>query len=249
MNNYTSYCYTKDDLRDNIETIIRDANSGNSWAQAYMGDCYLFGYGVVQSAVNALEWYERSAEQNNPIGQVLLGVAYESLSSTNDDEDYIKQACDLYRKSAEQDHPLGQANLGRCHMYGLGVTRSVPEAIELFKRSSDKGHPTGQAFLGISYFYGEGVPKSIVKGVELCLKSYNQSDSARDLIDNQLDLTMIDDSHTLMSLLDLFICYNHDYQYDKVFEQYLDARKTKKRTIHEPDQQEKQNQSKICCII
>lgn len=57
--------------------VIASAQKGNARAQAQLGFMHSYGKCVVQNYGVAIYWYVRSAEQGHPVGQHLLGLAYD----------------------------------------------------------------------------------------------------------------------------------------------------------------------------
>lgn len=57
--------------------VIPAAERGNARAQAQLGFMHAYGRCVVQNHGVAVHWFVRSAEQGDPVGQHLLGLAYD----------------------------------------------------------------------------------------------------------------------------------------------------------------------------
>jgi TPR repeat protein len=57
--------------------VIPAAQRGDARAQAQLGFMHAYGRGVPQNYGVSIYWYVRSAEQGNPVGQHLLGLAYD----------------------------------------------------------------------------------------------------------------------------------------------------------------------------
>ena len=86
-----------------LEYWRRAAAAGEGWADARLGDRYLYGYGgVSKSLPEALPFLERAALKGNSWAMVNLGKCYENGWGVGVD---LSKAVDLYRKALERDHP------------------------------------------------------------------------------------------------------------------------------------------------
>ena len=56
-----------------IDFITPHVKAKDSWAEAILGQCYSMGAGVEKDLAVARHYYELSANQNDPHGQLLLG--------------------------------------------------------------------------------------------------------------------------------------------------------------------------------
>jgi TPR repeat protein/predicted Ser/Thr protein kinase len=123
-------------------------------AQNALGFMYQKGFGVNQDYQQAVNWYQKSAEQGSATGQANLGNMYnQGLGVTIDQQ----QAFNWYKKSAEQGFAFGQENLGEMYRDGLGVNQDYQQAVNWFKKSADQGNASGQANLALMYNQGLGV--------------------------------------------------------------------------------------------
>ena len=60
-----------------------EAENGNSYAQADLGDMYYHGVGVDQDYEKALKWFELAAKQSHSRAQYNLGVLMKMDSAQN----------------------------------------------------------------------------------------------------------------------------------------------------------------------
>ncbi|MBO4333218.1 MAG: sel1 repeat family protein [Paludibacteraceae bacterium] len=78
------------DIADNIGLRLMrlSADLNNSSAQAFMGECYLKGTFVDKDFVKALEWFEKSAKDNNPesLSKLIDCYVYVKGGDTNSDD-------------------------------------------------------------------------------------------------------------------------------------------------------------------
>ena len=94
---------------DSVDQAIRDAESGNTDAMAYLGDLYYLGnykQGVTRDFGKALEWYLKAAPAGDP--NILFNIAriYERGSTG---EKSLEKAFEWYSKAAEAGNADAQA--------------------------------------------------------------------------------------------------------------------------------------------
>ena len=144
------------------------------WMQRMLGVTYEYGQGVEKDYTKAVEWYTKSAEQGDPVGQWRLGYCYAYGQGV--EKDYTK-AVEWYTKSAEQGNSIGQWRLGNCYILGHGVEKDYTKAVEWYTKSAEQGNSYGQWRLGYCYEFGQGVEKDYTKAVEWYTKSAEQGNS------------------------------------------------------------------------
>ena len=79
--------------------------------------CYQNGQGVAQDYQEAVKWFRRAAEQNDPVAQCYLGVCY--MTGAGVPQEY-SEAARWLREAAEQGDPAAQFNLGLLYETGAG---------------------------------------------------------------------------------------------------------------------------------
>ena len=87
---------------------------------------YHNGRGVPQDYEKAIDWFTKSAEQNNAWAQNNLGLMYKNGRGVP--QDYEK-AIDWYTKSAEQYFAWAQYNLGLMYHNGRGVPQDYEKPL------------------------------------------------------------------------------------------------------------------------
>ena len=112
------------------------AKMGYAEAQRALGNCYLFGEGVLIDYSRAVEWYTKAAQQGDAEAQSNLGYCYENGYGVIQD---WAIAADYYRKSAEQGHSIAQYNLARCYENGWGVEQNYSLAMKWYQMCADQG--------------------------------------------------------------------------------------------------------------
>ncbi len=104
----------------------------------------------------AEKWLLKSANQNNEMAQVLLGVYYEMLC-----EDY-KEAMKWYIKAGEQCNGEALFTIGNFYSEGKGVKRDDKMAFYYYEKSAKCGYPNGMNMMAFAFYYG-GVGDFIVE--------------------------------------------------------------------------------------
>lgn len=133
--------------------------SDNAAAQYLVGNCYLYGVGVLQDDEEAIKWYKKAANQGDAFAQCSLGDYYYEKQDFN-------EMTSWYRKSADQGYTTAQANLGNCYYAGKGVNQNYTEAVNWFKKAANQGDLFSQYVLGICYLDGNGVKKDNQEAVK-----------------------------------------------------------------------------------
>ncbi len=159
---------------NNIDDLIEKANKGDSDAQFELGYKYCRGEGVERDCAKALDWYEKSAAQNNAIAQNNLGVMY--CIGEGVVQDYGK-ALEWFEKSAEQGDECAQLNLGCMYRDGKGVEQDYTKAFEWYEKSAEQGDECAQLNLGCMYRDGKGVEQDYTKAFEWLEKSAVQNNA------------------------------------------------------------------------
>ena len=120
----------------NLSQILKSANKGVPTAQANLGACYLYGYGVKKDFNLAYSWLIKAANQNLPIAQFNIGIMY--LNGYGIPLNYNNAATWFY-KAAAKGIPEAQLNLGILYATGKGVKQNKQLAEYWFNRASKLG--------------------------------------------------------------------------------------------------------------
>ncbi|CAF3743498.1 unnamed protein product, partial [Rotaria sordida] len=141
------------------------AENGNSNAMAYLGKLYSERNDYIkQNNVTALQFFQRSAEKGNPIGQAGIGMAF--YHGAGIEQNYEK-AFKYFQLSADQGYVEGQLMLGIMYYKGEGVKRDYKMAMKWFQAASQSGHALGYYNLGQMHATGTGVLRSCTTATEL----------------------------------------------------------------------------------
>ena len=98
---------------------------------------YEKGQGVTQDYKQAVDWYLRGAEQENPEAQYSLGTLYHYGSGVNQD---YQAALLWYRKSAQQGNDKAQYLLGVMYQNGYGVNVDDQQALGWYQKAAKQGN-------------------------------------------------------------------------------------------------------------
>ena len=145
-----------------------------SAAQFDLGKKYLQGDGVPKDSTEAVKWFRKAAEQNNPFAQYFLGKMYAKGDGVTED---ITEAMKWYRKAAEQGEAIAQLALGAGYAIGQGVPKNSAEAVKWYKRAAEQGNAKAQAQLGSIYYFGEAMPKDSIEAVKWFRMAAEQHDA------------------------------------------------------------------------
>lgn len=105
----------------------------------------LMGVGIINSDVNAIDYFHRSADLGYAPAQVVMGYFYETGAKVTADP---AVALDWYKKAARQDDRLADWLAGRLYFSGV-VPRDLDAAETYLKKAANQGDPYGQYLLGL----------------------------------------------------------------------------------------------------
>lgn len=176
-----------------ITFITPHVKAKDSWAEAMLGQCYRMGAGVEQDLAVARHYYELSANQKNPQGQLLFGhhllfegdveegrkqleLAFEG--GINSAADYLAQS--FFNESNEPgttEFAMGlmwlrasanSGNLDAMHQLGWiigerGDDASLTEALEWYERAAEQGYPNSAQNAALAYENGRGTETDYAK--------------------------------------------------------------------------------------
>jgi hypothetical protein len=100
--------YTKDSERAAVD-FRRSAEQGVASSQGMLGMLYAEGDGVPKDFAKAIEWFQKAADQGDPLGCVGIGMAYEKgVAGKPHDK---QKAIEWYKKAG--DDPQAKQSLAR----------------------------------------------------------------------------------------------------------------------------------------
>lgn len=134
--------------KTNIAKLIKQAESGDKFAQYDLGVAYAKGEGISKDEVQAVHWYHKAAEQGYVKAQASLGLMYAIGQGVAQDD---AEAVRWYRKAAELGDPVAKYNLGFMYANGRGVAKDEVEATRWIHEAAEQGYAQAQFNLGMMY--------------------------------------------------------------------------------------------------
>lgn len=141
------------------QTLIEQAEAGCPIAQRCLGNFYLDKEDFVQ----AREWHEKAAAQNDPVALLMLGDAYKKCGDIKEAMGYYirsKDAADQCGDEEWMEMDIAGSKLGRIieianMSFSLGMTElqkgNKPKAIERFTMALEHGDPSAGYNLACLY--------------------------------------------------------------------------------------------------
>ncbi|MDQ9949763.1 tetratricopeptide repeat protein [Acinetobacter sp. 12966] len=128
-----------------FENLKSAAEQGDIRAQSQMGDAYLFGeYDLNVDYKQALNWYQKAADQNDAKSQYNLAIMYLNGYGAKKD---VSKSVEYYRKSALQGDADSQLQLGIRYLNGEGVEKNIQTAKEWFQKAKLSGNQKADIYL------------------------------------------------------------------------------------------------------
>ncbi len=126
-------------------------------AMFLLGQCHVFGLGVVQDWQAGLGWYRRAAELGNREAEFEL-AEWHAFGRGGLPQD-MPEAILWYRRAAEQGHVQAQRKLGHCYRNGDGIAEDKAQAVGWYRRAADGQDGIARIWLGECLEQGEGVAR------------------------------------------------------------------------------------------
>ncbi|HEX3091826.1 MAG TPA: tetratricopeptide repeat protein [Candidatus Angelobacter sp.] len=136
--------------------LLRKVAEKDAAAEDYLGWAYSHGEGVPRNDDEAFNWYRKSAEHGNAMGQANLGFMYENGRGVHKD---LAEAAKLFQAAAEQGEGSAQYHLAELYEDGKSVSKDKITAIMWFILAKEAGgrdfmrelHPTTK-YSGFSFY-------------------------------------------------------------------------------------------------
>jgi TPR repeat protein len=131
-----------------ISALLEKAHAGDASAQFEVARAYEDGHGVTKDDAQAVQWYQKSADQDYPAAENSLGVMYALGRGVPRDRE---KALEWYRKAAK--HGLSEAlyNVGISYYNGEGIEENFELAYAFMRVAQSKGNPqAGEALAHIT---------------------------------------------------------------------------------------------------
>eukprot|EP00298_Acanthocystis_sp_HF-20_P004589 c14920_g1_i2.p1 GENE.c14920_g1_i2~~c14920_g1_i2.p1 ORF type:complete len:300 (+),score=103.10 c14920_g1_i2:25-924(+) len=193
-------CYIA--LQMKVEDLAQKGDSNAQFAVGFL--CY-HGIGVPKDVDKALQYFLKSANQNNSVAQYSLGYIYQKGQGVIQSTD---EAIKWYKKSATQRNSNAECNLGGIYCSDI-AHQDYKLSLEWLLKSTEQGDSVSQLQLGLMYKYGRGVEQDLNESIKWFTKSAENNNSV-----SQLNLGII-------------------YKYDKSPPNHAESMKWMKRSSQE----------------
>ena len=164
----------KKEYDDAFPMFMKVAETGNSYAQEWVGHCYRHGQGIIQNDIEAFKWYFKSAEAGRRSAQYTVGESYQDGIGVKRDvieakgwyqkavaggHEYSKKALDRLEADTNPDDQLSKEGMIR-KARELYEKKEYDDAFQIFKEAAEEGGRRAQEWVGHCYRYGKGVTKN-----------------------------------------------------------------------------------------
>lgn len=141
-----------------------NAEKGDPVSQYFLGKLYENGKGTEKDINKAIEWFEKSANQNYDKAQTYLGILYAKGKETEKD---INKSIKWFEKAANQDCTDALFNLGLLYYDNHEkLDKDFKFTFKYFYDAANCGNYWAPYYLGILYEEGKGTKKDINKAIE-----------------------------------------------------------------------------------
>lgn len=166
---------TSKNQKESVKWFLRSANSwDNGKAKYYMYENYVEGNGVKRDIREALEWLEKSAEDEYDKAQFMLACYYSSDKFMEKDE---KTSAMWMEKAAEQGYVDAQYGMANYYLGGIGVSKNEVRAAMWMEKAAENGFVDAQIGIAGCYENGIGVPQNSKRAFEWAKKAAEQGNS------------------------------------------------------------------------
>ena len=172
-------CYFKgtgnvsQDYSQGIVWLSKAAKKKYAPAQLKLGQCYIYGLGVLTDYDQGLKLCLKAAEKDYPPALYIMSELYKSGIGVP--KNLQKEMEYLYRAS-NLGNPDAQWQLGNYFLYGdeeHNIVENASKAFSLTKQAADQDHPSALFNLGLCYKFGIGTSKNQSEAINAFLKSAN----------------------------------------------------------------------------
>ena len=142
----------KDDVETKRQMTIKHAERGKPWAQINVGVGYRDGSGGFPlNEMEALKWFERAAEQNNPYALRVLGVYYARGDIVQ--QSFVKTR-ELVKEAADLGYIEAQELVGAMYLTGQGGEADEEKAVHYYTLAYSHGNVAAAFQLGHWFRHG-----------------------------------------------------------------------------------------------
>lgn len=147
------------------------AKNNDPKADYFLGAMYLIGKGVNKDAVQAAQWFEKSANQGDIDAQYQLAALYHNGEGVTKDD---KKSVYWLQKAADAGNTDALSDLGFAYNHGQGVAKNSAKAMELYQKAAGKGDSIAMYNLGFNYGKNATIPNHYALAASWYQKSMEQ---------------------------------------------------------------------------
>ncbi len=130
-----------------LAALYQKATNGDADSQLELGLRNLLGRGVAtEDAVQARDWFVKSADQGNATARFWLGEMYSTGWGIPEDK---ARAAIWYRKAADQGLATAQFDLGNMYETGTGVPLNHEEAVTWIRKAAKQDFVPAKSWLQV----------------------------------------------------------------------------------------------------
>lgn len=177
---YHGHTEEEDKRQENAQAALwfqRAAEQGDAEAQYLLGRLHYETGKEPDSLQTAVQWFEKSAEQNHLEGLRNLALCYAFgdgvKSSKSKSQELYRRAFPICLELAEQGDSSAIALMAKSYWLGQGVKRDYALAAQWYEKSAAFGNLEAMCRLGEFYERGQGVPKDAAISAEWYRKAAN----------------------------------------------------------------------------
>ena len=153
------------DKRKAFEAYLKGAQAEDEACILRLARCYLLGFGVGRSAVQAKEWYRRSHAPK--YADALYAEACDYMSGRKKAQGEY-DVLDAMEAAALQSYPAALKAMGDFHREGsYGAEKDAELAMVWYLLAADQGDMDAKLMVAEGYRYGRGVTKDVSKAVKV----------------------------------------------------------------------------------
>lgn len=163
---------------DNISSIKKKADKGNTKAQLELGNSYANGNGVSVDYSEAMKWYMAAAKNGSARAMNNIGLMYgRGLGVAQN----VNEAAKWYQLAADKGNDDAKRNLSAYYMYGdLGAV-DMDKALVLLKSSAKSGNVKSMQNL-VNLYYVDNEKYGVMKNTREAFKWANKCADKNDTL-------------------------------------------------------------------
>jgi TPR repeat protein len=159
--------------RPDYHSILKDAEQGDSKAQALLALMLDNGYGVAQDKAEGAKWLRKAAEQGDVEAQLKIGMMLKRGFGVAQDK---AEAATWFRKAAEKGNTHAQMYLGNMLLSGDGIKEDKSEGERWYRKAAEKGDESAQSRLGDMLRSGDRIKEDKSEAAKWYRKAAKQGD-------------------------------------------------------------------------